>query len=385
MIVCWMANPTYLSIIEEIFAPAEDWRVDRCKTHELSDILFLSLSAMVSGAEAFTEIEEFGHERIDWLRNYIALANGIPSHDTIRRIFMEMKPEMFKACFDRWIEKVVSLDVGEVIAVDGKQLRGMKSMAEGRYGFYLVGAWAHKNGLCLAQQKVADKSNEITAIPDILSSLDIEGRIITIDAMGTQKAIASQIVDQGGDYILALKQNQETLYNEVVEFFEQEAQSDYAFVQTQQQESWDKGHGRIEKRSCTVAYDVQTLLNYEKWKGLASIIKIDAQREIRGKVQQETRYYISSLNTSAQQLNQAIRSHWSIENSLHWVLDVIFREDHCRIRTDNAPENVALMRKWTLNLIKANKGKYSIRTARLKAAWNLRVLEQLIFRKNYNA
>lgn len=380
-----MANPTHQQIIEEIFAPAKDWRVDRCKSHQLSDILFLSLSAMISGAEAFTEIEEFGHERLDWLRQYIELANGVPSHDTIRRIFMEMKPEMFKACFDLWVEKMVDLGEGEVIALDGKQLRGMKSVAEGRYGFYLVGAWAHQNGLCLAQQKVEDKSNEITAIPDILSSLDIEGRIVTIDAMGTQKTIATQIVDQGGDYILALKQNQESLYNEVVEFFEHEAQSDYAFVQTQQQESWDKGHGRIEKRSCRVAYDVQTLLNFEKWEGLASMIKIDAQRQVQGKVQQETRYYISSLKTSAQHLNQAIRSHWSIENSLHWVLDVIFREDQSRIRTDHAPENVALMRKWTLNLIKANKGKYSIRTARLKAGWNLKVLEQLIFGNSYNA
>jgi predicted transposase YbfD/YdcC len=380
-----MATPNIQQVIEEIFAPAEDWRVDRCKAHKLTDILFLSLSAMVSGADSFTEIEAFGHERKDWLMEYIDLANGIPSHDTIRRIFMEMKPEMFKACFDRWVKQVVNPVAGEVIALDGKQLRGMKSVSEGQYGFYLVGAWAHENGLCLSQQKVGDKSNEITAIPEILSSLDIEGRIITMDAMGTQKAIARQIKEQNGDYIMALKQNQEALYNEVVAFFEQEAKSDYTFVQTQEHQSWDKGHGRIEQRICRVAYDVQTLINANKWEGLASIIRINAQRDVQGTIQQQTRYYISSLDTSAQHLNQAIRSHWAIENNMHWVLDVIFKEDLSRVRTDHAPENLALMRKWTLNLIKANKGKYSVKAVRLKAGWNLKVLEQMIFGKIHNA
>lgn len=371
--------------VEDLFSSVSDWRLDRCKSHDLSDILFLSLSAMISGAEAFTEIEDFGHERLDWLRQYGSYVNGIPSHDTIRRIFLEMEPQSFQGCFERFVSQLVSSDSEGLVVLDGKQLRGMKSVKEGQYGFYLVNAWAHTHGLCLAQKKVREKSNEIDALPQILSMLDIKAQVVSIDAIGTQRAIASQIIDQQGDYLLSLKENQATLYEEVQDFFDHEAKSDFIFVQTDEIEQWDKGHGRIERRYCQVAYDVESLRNYPKWKGLKSMIKLDSQRWINGKLQQKTRYYISSLDASAQHIAQYIRSHWSIENSLHWVLDVIFHEDQSRIRTDHAPENMALLRKMTLNLIKKNKGKFSVKAARLKAAWNTKILDQIIFGQNYNA
>ena len=365
--------------IEEIFSAADDWRVERCKRHQLVDILFLSLCGMISGADGFSELEEFGKERLEWLRQYVPLKHGIPSHDTIRRIFMQMDPEIFAQCFHRWMSEMVVLSEGQVISLDGKQLRGMKDVGSGRYGFYLVGAWAHENGLCLAQEKVDEKSNEITALPQVLSLLDIKDQIVTIDAMGTQRAIAEQIIEQGGAYILAVKENQGRLYEEIVEFFEEEAKSDFLFVETQKDQSWDKGHGRIEQRICHVAYDVETLSSYNKWRGLQAIIQIQASRWIHDKMEQKTRYYIASYRGTAKQLNMAIRSHWGIENSLHWILDVVFHEDQSRIRTDHAPQNMALLRKMALNMIKANKGKFSVKTARLKAAWNPKVLQQLVF------
>jgi predicted transposase YbfD/YdcC len=215
--------------------------------------------------------------------------------------------------------------------------------------------------------------------------LDIEGCIISIDAMGTQKAIASQIINQGGDYILAVKENQGKLYEEIVEFFEEEAQTDFLFVDLEQDEQWNKGHGRIKYRKCSFSTDVKTLVQADKWEGIQSMVKIDALRISGEKKERNTRYYISSLATSAKHLNQAIRSHWSIENSMHWILDMVFHEDQARIRTDHAPENIALLRKWALNLIKLNKGKYSVKAVRLKAGWNTQVLEQIIFGQNDNA
>ena len=237
----------------------------------------------------------------------------------------------------------------------------------------------------MAQERVSDKSNEIAALPKVLKLLDIEGCIISIDAIGTQREIAKQIIDQKGDYILAVKQNQEKLYEEVHAFFEEEARSDFIFVDIEQDEQWDKGHGRLEYRRCTCSTDVETLTQFHKWAGIKSMIRIEAEGIIAAQRQKQTRYYISSLQTSAAHLNKAIRSHWSIENSMNWVLDMVFNEDRSRIRTGHAPENVALIRKWTLNLIKKNRGKYSVKAARLKAAWNTKVLEQLLFGNDFNA
>lgn len=373
------------NFIVEIFDELEDWRVSRRKLHKLSDILFISLCAMLSGADSFTEIEEFGKDRYLWLSEHLDLVHGIPSHDTFRRIFIEIEPKSFGSVFQTWTEGISELSKGELINLDGKQLRGTKDLAAGRYGFYLVGAWAHQNGLCLAQERVDEKSNEIMALPEILKLLDIEDCIITIDAIGTQRKIASQIIDQKGDYILAVKENQGTLFQEIEAFFEEEAKTDFLFVHLEQDNDWDKGHGRIEGRLCSFSTDVQTLTQAHKWKGIKSMIRIEAQRIIADKKETNTRYYISSLDTSAKHLNKCIRSHWSIENSLHWVLDMVFNEDRSRIRTGHAPENMAIIRKWALNLIKMNKGKYSVKAARLKAAWNTQVLEQIVFGQNFNA
>ncbi|MEO1714437.1 MAG: ISAs1 family transposase, partial [Bacteroidota bacterium] len=367
------------NFILDLFTKVPDWRIARCKLHNLSEMLFISLCAMLSGADSFTEIEEYGHDRYDWLSQYLELKNGIPAHDTFRRMFMALSPDSFTSIFQEWMSEVHQLSKGSLINLDGKQLRGTKDLGAGRYGFYLVGAWAAQNGLCLAQQKVGEKTNEITALPEIIKLLDVEGCILSIDAMGTQKVIADQIIEAGGDYLLSVKENQGRLFEEIHDFFTEEAKSEFRFVHLEQDDQWDKGHGRIERRLCSYSTDVQTLSEAPKWKGIKSIIRIEAERIIRDKRERKTRYYISSLETSAQHLNQCIRSHWSIENSLHWVLDMVFNEDRSRIRTDHAPENMALLRKWTLNLIKKNKGKYSVKAARLKAAWNTRILEQLLF------
>lgn len=373
------------NFILEIFCKVPDWRLERCKLHNLSEILFISLCAMLSGADSFTEIEEYGHDRYDWLSQYVELRNGIPAHDTFRRVFMKIAPDAFLSIFQEWMSEVSQLSKGSLINLDGKQLRGTKDLSAGRYGFYLVGAWAQQNGLCLAQAKVGDKTNEITALPEIIKLLDIEGCILSIDAIGTQKAIAEQIVEAGGDYILSVKENQGKLFEEIHEFFTEEAKSDFRFVHLEQDDNWDKGHGRIERRLCSFSTGVEVLTQATKWKGIKSIIRIEAERIIQDQTERNTRYYISSLETSAQHLNSCIRSHWSIENSLHWILDMVFHEDHSRIRSENAPQNMALLRKWALNLIKINKGKYSVKAARLKAAWNTKVLEQILFAKNHNA
>ncbi|MEM6526631.1 MAG: ISAs1 family transposase [Bacteroidota bacterium] len=380
-----MGSKNTNNFILDLFSEVSDWRLDRCKLHNLSEMLFISLCAMLSGADSFTEIEEYGYDRYEWLSQYLELENGIPSHDTFRRVFMELSPASFTKVFQDWMSRVNQLSKGELISLDGKQLRGTKDLASGRYGFYLVGAWAHHNGLCLAQSKVGEKTNEITALPEIIKLLDIEGCILTIDAIGTQRAIAEQIVEQEGDYILSVKENQGNLYQEIQAFFTEEAKSGFQFVHLEQDDNWDKGHGRIERRLCSFSTDVQILTQAPKWKGIKSMVKIEAERIIGDKKESNIRYYISSLDTSAEHLNKCIRSHWSIENSLYWILDMVFNEDRSRIRTAHAPENMALLRKWTLNLIKKNKGKYSVKAARLKAAWNTKILEQLLFGINYNA
>lgn len=356
----------------QFFAGLEDPRVERTKDHQLTDIIFITISAVLSGAESWYDIEDFGHSKQEWLKKYLKLPNGIPTHDTFNRVFAALDPNELSKCFLEWTQFVSRMTAGEVVSIDGKTLRGTYSQ-DRKSLVHMVSAWASINNIVLGQLKVDDKSNEITAIPSLLEFLALKGCIVTIDAMGCQKAIASAIIAKEADYILALKGNQGELYQQVQESFR--------FTQANQvAQQTDLGHGRVEKRVCSVIDDLSMIDQREQWKGLQSIVKIDAERFIKstGETQQETRYYISSLKADAGQLNEKIRDHWKIENSLHWVLDVAFHEDQSQKRAGNAAQNFSVINRIALNLLKSDIRKGSIKGKRLKAAWNDKYLEHVL-------
>ena len=357
------------------FKCLKDPRIDRKKQHSLQDILSLVVIGIICGADSWDAIEEFGKAKKEFLSTFLSLSNGIPSHDTINRVFRLIQPKKFELAFISWVKSLKNKDITtEVIAIDGKSVRGSKDSFHNSKAIHLVNAWACSNELVLGQLKVDGKSNEITAIPVLLDLLDIQGCIVTIDAMGTQREIASKIIENKADYILALKGNQGNLEEEVESIFR---------VQNIEDEATDveKNRGRIETRSCQIIKDLKFLDKKENWEGLKSIIKITSTREIGDKKTTETRLYISSLEHSAKEINKYIRSHWAIENSLHWTLDMTFNEDRQRKRDKNAAENFAQAQKIALNLLKIeNSTKMSIKTKRLKAAWdNQYLLKLLIF------
>lgn len=351
--------------IYDYFSKIPDPRINRNKKHNLTDIIVLSVLAVLCGAESYDSIEEFGKARIDFLKKVLYLPNGIPSHDTINRVFSLIKQDKFEAIFIQWVDSLRNKkNIKEVIAIDGKTVRGSKDSFHNKSAIHIVSAWASQNGLALGQRKVDGKSNEITAIPELLKMLDIKGSIITIDAMGTQKNIAQTIIDNGADYILALKGNQSYLKEDVESLCNR-------MKPDSENEVVEKGHGRIETRNCKVFNKIDLLEDKEKWSEIKSAIKITAQREIKNKITTETRLYISNLNCDAIAFNQYIRQHWSIENNLHWILDMTFREDEQRKRDKNAAQNFAIVRKIALNLLKQEDSKkLSLRTKRLKAGWN---------------
>ena len=360
------------SKLHEFLAQLPDPRINRNKKHLLIDILMMSILAVICGAQSWDAIEMFGKEKEAFLRQILKLPNGIPSHDTINRVFSKLRPGKFESLFIQWVNSLKSPELTkEVIAIDGKSIRGSQDSFHDTPALHLVSAWANSNQLVLGQSKVDGKSNEITAIPELLAILDIEGSIITIDAMGTQKKIAEKIIEQKADYVLALKGNQEYLKENVVSIFAR-----------QQPESKDitieKGHGRIETRECSVITDLTFLDEKEQWKKMKSIIKINSQREIKGKITNETRYFISSLIDDAKNFNSYIRQHWGIENSLHWSLDVTFNEDFQRKRNGHAAENFALIQKIVLNLLKVEKSKASLKNKRLMAGWNNQFLMKIL-------
>ena len=338
------------------------------RRHLLSDILFIACCAVICGAESWDDIEEYGHAKIDWLKKLLVLPHGIPSDDTFRRIFTQLEPSAFEHAFRAWIQTLISDVVGDVIPIDGKRLRGAFRATKTNV-IHEVSAWSCRHQLVLGQVKTAAKSNEITAIPELLQLLDIKGAVITIDAMGTQKKIAQQIITQEGDYLLALKGNQSTLHDNVKAFFEpldeQEASlSAYEYV--------EKGHGRLTTRRCDVITDIETLDARENWSNLSAIIRLQCETTylVDHRTTTETRYYISSLDRSAEEIESIIRAHWQIENNLHWVLDVTFSEDDCLIHTPNAAENFSLLRKIALTLLKKDTSKGSLKGKRKRAGWN---------------
>jgi len=333
------------------FNTIPDPRIERCKRHALMDILFLSISAVLCGAEGWEEIEDFGHARLDWLKKYFPFENGIPKHDTIARVLSRLSPKALQDSFIAWMNDACELSQGEVIAIDGKTVRRSFKKGDRKSAIHMVSAWACQNNMVLGQQKVNAKSNEITAIPALLELLEIKGCIVTIDAMGCQTAIAQTILDQGADYVLALKGNQGELSDDVKMLFEQSTLP----LKEQSTEEVDSGHGRIETRHCRqIKINTKYLPSSERWPKLNSIIEIEATRMIDNKTSTEKRYYISSLGLDAEKAASVVRQHWAVENKLHWVLDVSFREDESRIRRNNGAEVMSTLRRLTLNLLKAN-------------------------------
>lgn len=342
--------------------------MDRRKRHKLSDIFFITLCAAICGADDWASIEQFGKAKEKWFTAVLGLKHGIPSHDTFGRVFALIDTQRFSECFSRWVADLSDLSEGEVIAIDGKCLRRSLDSASDKAAIYMVSAWATQNQWVLGQQRVDDKSNEIMAIPKLLMRLNIAGAVVTLDAMGCQTAVAQQIVDQKADYLLCLKGNQGTLHQEVKLFFES-ANTCPPVGHTR----YDGGHGRIETRIVRATSDIQWLTkDYPHWPKLTSIIAVTAIRECKDKTTEETRYFISSMDTSnPERLGQIVRAHWGIENNLHWVLDYAFREDDQRMRSGNGDANMAVVRHIALNLVKAEKTvKLGVKNKRLNAGWD---------------
>jgi predicted transposase YbfD/YdcC len=367
-------EPTGLvDFLEEVPDP----RVDRTREHKLIDILVIGVCCLLCGGEGFSDMETFGNARRKWLSGFLELPGGIPSHDTFNRVFSAIDPKAFLDCFIRWTETLRRRLGGEVVALDGKALRRAKR--EGASLPYVVSAWATRNGLTLGQVKVDDKSNEITAVPELLRVLDLAGCIVTLDAMGCQRKIAEEIVRQGADYVLCLKGNQGTMRTEVEELFSSMPLEEIAAgrpipdVPCDFHQTVDGGHGRVETRRCWCTSEVGWFEDRDRWQGLASFGLVEAKREIKDQVSVERRTFISSLpGDDAGRFLAATRDHWGVENRLHWTLDVTFREDDSRARSGNAAENIAALRRLALNMLKSETSEknLSLRSRRLMAGWN---------------
>jgi predicted transposase YbfD/YdcC len=359
--------------IYQHFADMEDPRVSRTRVHPLPDILVLTILAVICGADSFVAIERFGKAKEAWLRSFLELPGGIPSHDTIGRVFSLLDADRFTELFMSWVASCVETTVGQVIAVDGKTVRGSVNGAAGLAGIHLVSAWATANHVVLGQVKTAAKSNEITAIPDLLDLLEVSGCIITIDAMGCQKAIAAKIREHEADYLLQLKENHPTLFGLVDGYFADGIATAFAGLDVDFYEQVDRGHNRDEHRRTWVTADLDWLPESGDWVGMKSLVCVESTRTPVDKpTSVNLRYYLSSIeNPTAEKVAKAVRAHWGIENEMHWVLDVGFREDHSRVRIGNAAENLAVVRRIALNLLKQEEtAKVGIKNKRLMAGWD---------------
>jgi len=358
--------------IIELLSKIEDHRIERRKAHLLTDIIVITMAAVICGAENWNQIEMFGKSKHDWFKTFLKLPNGIPSHDTFNRFFAVLDPDKFENVFREWVKSISKKITNEVISIDGKTIRGAKEHGN-KSPIHMVSAWANSNNLVLGQLKVNEKSNEITAIPELLDAIFIKDCIITIDAMGCQITIAKKVIKEGGDYILAVKGNQKTLQQNIEDSFRFLKPDDVS-------ESLDAGHGRVEERICSVIKNLEHIENIKDWKGIKTIIKIDSSRFFKSTKKQEnsTRIYISSLDASAENFQEYIRSHWGIENKLHWCLDVAFREDASRKRAGDSAQNFSVINKIALTMLKKDTLKASIMTKRLNAGWNETYLKKIL-------
>ena len=368
-----MSSGEGTSLVEH-FSSLEDPRRPQGRRHNLLDIITMTICGLVAGAEGWDDVELFAQCKAEWFRRFLELPNGIPCSDTFARVFARIDPDRFRDCFRAWVSSIHRLTQGQVIAVDGKTLRRSHDRRVGKEAIHMVSAWASENSLVLGQVRTDAKSNEITAIPELLKLLDVSGCIVSIDAMGCQKEIARTILERGADYLLAVKGNQGRLYDDLRDLFEGAEELGYDGVPHEYATTLNKGHGRIERRECRTISDpacLEYLSTAGDWPGLRSVGVVRSERREGERVSVECRYYISSLESEAQRFLGATRSHWGIENSVHWVLDVSFREDESRVRTGNAPQNMATMRHAALNLLRQDKhSKISIKARRKLAAWD---------------
>ena len=357
------------------FADLPDPRIDRTKKHLLGDIPVLALCATIGGAESWPAIEAFGRAKHAWFQRFLALPHGIPSHDTFRRVFAALDPRRFTQCFGSWMTALCDACGLRPIALDGKAVRGSpKATASGC--LHLVSAWATENRLILGQQEVAEGSNEIAALPELLRVLDLKGALVSIDAAGTQVDLAQQIRAQEGDYLLPVKGNQPTLLAACERLVDEAFDTDFAGLRYDTAESTEEGHGRHEERYVTVIYDPEGLP--EEWPDVKAVVCVSRERSLKGKGSSETQLYITSYAGKAKALGQRVRGHWGIENGLHWVLDVVFREDASRTRAGNAGANLGMLRRVAISLLRRAPGKESRVTKRLKAGWDNDFLLQVL-------
>jgi predicted transposase YbfD/YdcC len=357
--------------IADHFLGIEDPRIDRTKRHKLIDIMTIAVCAVICGADGWVGIETYGCAKYEWLKRFLELPNGIPSHDTFARVFAQINPQEFQSYFVNWMKSIQKITTGEVVAIDGKTLRGSYDENSEQSAIQIVSAWATTNKLVLGQVKVDEKSNEITAIPEFLKVLDMSGCIVTIDAMGCQKEIVKLITQQNADYVITLKKNQGNLYNEVEKLFHLGISTGFEGIEHSTYKTDEIGHGRHEIRHYVMLSQIQSRLNPDSvWSNFNSVGMVESVRSLNGETTVETHYFISSLESNAKQFGNSIRSHWGIENSLHWILDVALREDDCRIRKDNAPQNFAILRHIAVNLLGQEKRvKRGIKINSFSLAW----------------
>lgn len=369
------SNSSFLSYFTSVSEPRQEAKV----IHRLDELFLVTLCSVISGADNWVAVEEYGKAKLDFLKKFLPFTNGIASHDTFTTVFSLIDAKEFEACFIKWTNALVGAIDG-VIAIDGKTLRRSYSTEENRKAIHIISAWACSQSVVLGQMKVDDKSNEITAIPKLLELLDIGGCIITIDAMGCQKKIAESIIDKDANYILAVKGNHGSLNDTIERFFTYHKKygfkiKGYNFTSY---EETNGDHGRIEVRKYWATDDISWLKHDHNWPGLTTVIMVESTRLLKDKTTTEIRYYISSLKPDAKQIGKAIRSHWQVENKLHWVLDVIFNEDQARIRRSHGAENFAIVRRIALNILKKDQAKKSLAIKRVTAGWSDTYMAQLL-------
>lgn len=374
-------SSTSIASLKTHFGQVHDPRAQHSIDHLLVDIMLITICAVICGADSWVEVENYGIAKQGWLSTFLELPHGIPSHDTIERLFARLRPEELQQCFVSWVQAVFEISGGQLIALDGKTLRGSYDRGGKRGMIHMVSAWATENRIVLGQRKVNEKSNEITAIPELLKVLALDGAVVSIDAMGCQTAIAAKIVEQNGDYVLALKGNHGDLYEDVVQLFEQAHQQSFTGIEHDYYETQEQGARGLETRRYWVMGNTEYLIGAENWAKLTTIGCVESQRYVGDILVSETRYYLLSLPLDAQRFAAAVRGHWGIENQLHWILDVAFREDQSRVTAGYGGENLAVIRHIALNLLaQENSAKGGTHAKRLKAGWDdhylLKVLAQ---------